>query len=363
MERKTCWAVIGGGNGGHAAAGHLALMGFPVRVFDIVTETVECLNEKGGIDVRGVVEGFGKLEFATTDLEKALEGADIVMVVAPALAHKSIAESLAPRLKDGQILFIHPGSTGGALEFRRVLDRSGCRAEVTVCEAMSLIYAARLVETGTVKILGMKGELMVAALPASETERVLERINEAYPAMYAGENVLRTSLENLNTIVHPGPVLMNISMIESGRTWKYYWDGISPTVGAFAMQIDRERLAVGEAYGLKLKPVLEWFELEYRAEGETLTEAVRNTLAYEEIMGPDRVDTRFLLEDIPMGLVPMIELGDLAGVSTDRIKTVTALGGFVVEKDLKSGGRTLERLGLAGMSVEEIKRYVMTGKK
>src|SRR6056297_1128599 len=86
--KKTCWAVIGGGNGGHATAGHLGIMGFSVRLYDIVEETVDALNRKGGIEVQGQVEGVGKLEFATTDMERALNGADIVMVVAPALAHR-----------------------------------------------------------------------------------------------------------------------------------------------------------------------------------------------------------------------------------------------------------------------------------
>ncbi|PLX29152.1 MAG: NADP transhydrogenase subunit alpha [Clostridiales bacterium] len=361
--KKTCWAVIGGGNGGHATAGHLGIMGFPVRLYDIVEETVDKLNEQGGIEVEGHVKGFGKLEFATTDIKKALDGADIVMVVAPAIAHKAIAKTLAGSLSDGQILFIHPGATGGALEFKKVLEDEGCRADVLIGEAMSLIYAARLAETGRVRILGMKGELMVAAIPSNKTDSLLEKLNEAYPMMHPGKNVLQTSLENLNAVVHPGPSILNTSMIESGRDWKYYWDGLTPTIGDFAEQIDRERLSVGKIFGLGLKPILEWYVLEYSADGKTLTEAVRNTKAYGSIKGPERVDTRFLLEDIPMGLLPMVELGKLGGADTERMEAVIAMGGFLLGKDLKIGGRNLERLGLDGMSVEEINLYLETGKK
>ncbi len=361
--KKTCWAVIGGGNGGHATAGHLGIMGFPVRLYDIVEETVDKLNEQGGIEVEGHVKGFGKLEFATTDIKKALDGADIVMVVAPALAHRAIASNMAGHLKDGQIVFIHPGSTGGALEFKKVFEDEGCTADVVVCEAMSLIFAARLAEAGRVKILGKKGELMVAAIPSRKTDYVLERIKEAFPMMYAGKNVLHTSLENLNPVVHPGPSILNTSMIESGRDWKYYWDGITPTIGDFALQIDKERREVGKVFGLELKSIMEWYILEYSAEGKNLTEAVRNTKAYEGISGPDRVDTRFLLEDIPMGLLPMVELGRLGKVDTERMDTVISMGGFLLKKNLREDGRNLKRLGLDGMSVEEINLYLETGKK
>ncbi|HKL11363.1 MAG TPA: NAD/NADP octopine/nopaline dehydrogenase family protein, partial [Clostridia bacterium] len=303
------------------------------------------------------------LEFATLDIEKALDGADIVMVVAPAIAHGAIAKKLAGNLSDGQIVFIHPGSTGGALEFKKVFDDEDCKADVVVCEAMSLIFAARLVEAGRVKILGIKGEMMVAAMPSRKTGYVLESIKEAFPMMYAGKNVLHTSLENLNPVVHPGPSILNTSMIESGMEWKYYWDGITPTIGDFALQIDTERREVGKAFGLELKSIMEWYILEYSAEGENLTEAVRNTKAYGEIYGPDRVDTRFLLEDIPMGLLPMVELGRLGNVGTERMDTVISMGGFLLGKNLRAGGRNLNRLGIDGMTVEEINRYLESGDK
>ena len=34
-NRKLTWAVIGGGNGGQSLSGHLALMDFTVRLYDI----------------------------------------------------------------------------------------------------------------------------------------------------------------------------------------------------------------------------------------------------------------------------------------------------------------------------------------
>ncbi|WZL74998.1 hypothetical protein QBE52_05305 [Clostridiaceae bacterium 35-E11] len=67
----------------------------------------------------------------------------MIMVVAPALAHKAIAKNLAPHLKDGQVIFIHPGATLGALEFRKTFDDEGCTADVVIAEALSLLYACK----------------------------------------------------------------------------------------------------------------------------------------------------------------------------------------------------------------------------
>ena len=63
------WAIIGGGNGGQAMAGHIASMGEKVRLFDVVPATVDALNAKGGIHIHHAVEAYGKLEFATDHRE------------------------------------------------------------------------------------------------------------------------------------------------------------------------------------------------------------------------------------------------------------------------------------------------------
>ena len=169
---KPIWCIIGGGNGGHAVSGHLALMGFEVRIYDIFAETVDTIQKQGGIYVEGDVNGFGKISFATADLGKAVKGADIVMIVAPALAHKKIASDCAPFLEDGQTVVIHPGATCGALEFVHTLKQQNCKADVTVAETNSLIYACRLEKPGHVNIFGIKNTLLVAALPSSKNKEV-----------------------------------------------------------------------------------------------------------------------------------------------------------------------------------------------
>jgi opine dehydrogenase len=358
---KLTWAVIGGGNGGQSLSGHLALMGFTVRLYDIFPQTIEAIHSAGGIQVDGAVNGFGKIELATTDMAQAVDGADIIMVVAPAIAHRDIAINCAPHLTDGQIIFIHPGATGGALEFNQVLLDRKCDQAITLAEAESLLYACRSPKPGHTTIFAIKNELMVAALPASETQRVVELLNSAFPQMYAGTNVLATSLANANAMMHPAPTLLNTSLIESGNDWLYYWDGITPSIGTFIEALDEERLAVASAFGLKLPGILEWYKIHYGAIGETLSDAVKKNQAYAEVQGQKTLHTRYLLEDIPTGLVPMAYLGKLAGVEVARMETVIKLGEFLTGQDLTKSGRRLENLGLAGMTIPEIQGYIETG--
>ena len=360
--KRLRWAVVGGGNGGQSLSGHLALMGFPVTLYDIVPETIRAIRKKGGIELDGIVKGFGQIELATEDLAEAIDRADIIAVVTPAIAHRSVAKGCAPLLKDGQVVFIHPGATGGALEFRRVLEDEKCRAHVTIAESNSLIYACRSPQPGHASILGIKDFLVVAALPSKDNSHVVDLLNQAFPQIRPGKNVLETSLGNPNAMMHPGPTLLNTSLIDSGKDWLYYWDGITPSIGAFVETIDQERISVGRAYGLDLPSIREWYKISYGAVGENLTEIVRNTKAYAGVKGQKSLRTRYLLEDIPMGLVPMISMGQLAGVDVARMETVARMAGFLIGEDFFATGRTLENLGLSKMTASDIIRFVETDK-
>ncbi|MGE5258186.1 MAG: NAD/NADP octopine/nopaline dehydrogenase family protein [Hyphomicrobiales bacterium] len=355
------WVVIGGGNGGQSLAGHLGLMGHTVRMVDVMPETVAAIQSQGGIALEGQVRGFGQVELATHDPAEAIPGAGIIVVVTPAHAHRDVARSCAPFLSDGQVVFLHPGATGGALEFRNVLHEEGCLARIAILESDSLIYACRSPQPGRASILGVKKDLLVAALPAVEGARPLRMLQAVFPQIRAGRNVLETSLGNPNAMVHPAPTVLNTSLIESGRDWLYYWDGMTPSIGAFVESMDQERLAVAEALGLRLPTIREWYRLAYAAEGATLTQAVRNNRAYAKIRGQKTLRTRYLMEDIPMGLLPMVSIGKMIGVDVQRMETILNLAQFLTGENFASTGRTVERLGLTGMSPEQITAYVETG--
>lgn len=361
-NRKNIWAVIGGGNGGQSAAAHLAVMGYPVRIYDVLPETISAIDKQGGIHVDGAVTGFGPVEKATLKMEEAVEGADVIMVIAPALYHRDIAEKMAPSLQSGQIILIHPGATMGAIEFRQVCREKGAPVEsIIVAEAQSLLYACRAKTPGHAHINGMKQTLAIAALPSSRTNEAVKVISEAFPQIYGASNVLETSLTNLNAVMHPGPSLLNVSLIESELAWEYYMDGITPSIGSYAERLDLERLALGKAVNLELPGVLQMYRTLYGVDKPTLSETVKEVKAYRGIAGQKRIDTRYVLEDIPMGLVPMASLGEQLGVPVPMISTIIDLGSFLLQKDFVSQGRTMKKLGLDGLDASGLTEFVTHG--
>ena len=365
MNGKTRYTVIGAGHGGKAMAAHLALMGFEVALYNRTPANVAAIKMRSGIELESYEDGprgFGRLAMVTSLMEKALAGADVVMVVVPSSAHREIAQQAAPHLQDGQIIVLHPGRTLGAIEFSQVLRLSGCRADVTVAEAETFIYASRSEGPAQARIFRIKNTVPVAALPSSRNEQVLAALSPAYPQFIDGGDVLHTSLNNMGAIFHPALTLLNAGRIEStGGKYQFYMEGVTPSVARVLEVLDSERVTVAAALGIRAQTGLEWLERAYNARGDTLYEAIQAQEGYAGIMAPATLSHRYITEDVPMSLVPIVSLASQYGVSVRGMDSIIRLACIVHRTDYYRRGRTLDKLGISELSVSELTRYVHEG--
>ena len=367
MARNTRYTVIGAGHGGKAMAAHLALMGFSITLYNRTADNVLVIKSRGGIELEsfdGGPRGFGALKHVTSDMAEALSEADIVMAVVPSTAHADIARNCAPHLHDGQIVVLHPGRTGGALEFVKVLKDNGCQADVTVAEAETLIYASRSEGPAQARIFSIKEAVPLAALPATRTPQVLEALSDAYPRFIDGTSVLHTGLNNMGAIFHPALTLLNAGRIEStGGEFQFYIDGVTPSVARVLEALDRERVTVAAALGIRARSGLEWLKMAYDATGATLYEAIHNQPGYRGIKAPATLNHRYIFEDVPMSLVPIASFGQRYGVSVRCVDSIVRLACIIHSTDFWRRGRTLDRLGIGHLSVDELTRYAMDGSR
>lgn len=351
-------AIIGAGNGGQTMAGHLSLMGHHVSLYDIDVEKMNALKKKGNIRLEGRLQGDAKLTCITTDMSEVMDGAELVMVTTIANAHRAVAQSIAPYLVDGQVVVLNPGRTCGALVFKQTLKNTGCTKRIYLGEAQTLVYACRVIEDGHVNVIGIKDEVLLSGLPAADTDYILSKLNPIFPCFIKADNVLNTSLENIGAMFHPCVLLFNAATIERNEVFWFYRD-MTEQVAAFIEKFDAERLAVGKAYGIDLLSVREWIKFAYKdTEGETLCERMRNNPAYHDIKSPSSIFTRQLIEDIPTGVLPILELGRAAGVETPLLQSMVHICESLLNMDLHSNGRTMKNLGLEGKSKEEILNYI-----
>lgn len=361
----TRFTVIGAGHGGKAMAAHLALKGFQVNLYNRTHDHINAIDARGGIELEsyeGGPHGFGELNLVTSKIEEAIEEADVIMVVVPSSAHADVARRCAAYLRDGQIVVLHPGRTCGALEFSKIIRDAGSTADVIVSEAETFIYASRSDGPAQARIFRIKDAVPLAALPGKRTSQVLEIIKPAYPQFIDGENVLITGLNNMGAIFHPALTLLNAGWIESTHgDFQFYIDGVTPSVARLLEVLDRERVTVASALGIRAQSAMDWLQMAYTTTGEDLHEAIHNQPGYYGIKAPTTLNHRYIFEDVPMSLVPIASMAQRYGVSVRGMESIIRLACIIHRTDYWRRGRTLRKLGLDRLSVSELTSYVNDG--
>ena len=356
-------AVLGAGNGGCAVAFDCAAHGHQVRLFDFEAfpESIRAVKAQGGIHCEGELEGFEPLAYVGHEVEKALDGADLIYAVGPAYSTKPFAEACKPFLSPGQTVIVCPSSCGGAIELKKGAGLQLRDDGVLVAETSTLPYAVRSLAPGKIRIFNkLKGGLFMAAVPAVKTSFALEQVRDVYPAMTAAKNILQTSLQNGNPVIHPTITLMNVALIERTRgEFDFYHEGVTPAVGRLIEAVDRERIAIGKKLGVEIIPDPELGVLQgYMTEGTYDTGFITSP-GFAGIRAQPSLDYRYFNEDVGYGLVFLQKLGEQVGVKTPIMSAMITLASLLMNRDyVAEAPRTMETLGLSDNTPEELERLI-----
>jgi opine dehydrogenase len=356
-------AVLGAGHGGAAAAADLTLRGFEVRLHARRPEALDAL--RGGITLTGVRTGTATPAALTPDLAAAVGGADLVMLVVPAVAHEPYARALAPLLRPEQVVMLNPGHTGGSLHVAASLRAAGGPA-VAICESVTLAYICRMEGPATVGVYRETATLRFAALPAARTAELAARLRPLFANLAPVDSVLATGLMNINAVIHPPGMIMNAGWVEHTEGgFFFYRESITPSVARVIEAVDAERLALSSALGLALPAFIDYFcaaglTTEAARQSRSVHRAMRESGPNRTIRAPASLEHRYVDEDVGHGLVPMTELARLAGVPTPAMDSLITLAGIARGRDYRRDGLTLARMGLAGLKSADVLRHVQS---
>jgi len=361
-------AILGAGNGGCAAAADLTLRGFQIRLFSRSESTTVKLNKLGRIEL--VENGVGKkaAPFSISPhLPPVVQGVDLIVVTTPAVGHEYLAKGIAEYLSDGQKILLNPGHTGGALHFAHVLRQAGCRADVQLCETVTLTYICRMPQFGRVEVYRRTTNLRCAAFPGKHTATLVPEIQRVFPNIVPAVNVMETGFANINAIMHPAGMLGNAGWIEkTNGDFLYYREGITPSIGSWIDAVDEERREIVRRLGLQPLRFVDIFHqaglttVEARDTGSAY-EAIHNSEANFTIKAPPSLDHRYIREDVGYGLVPMTDIGKLLGVKTPTMEALITLASTVLGVDFRLEGLTLAKMGLEGISAEQFPAILADG--
>lgn len=358
-------AVLGGGNGSFAAAADLTLAGHEVRLWRRNEADVSAHRAAGGTItlIEGRKEAVATLHTITSSIAEALAGAELVLCPVPAFAQASIAKLAAPHLQDGQVIYLPPGTFGSYVFARAVKDAGGAEG-VAYAETGTLPWLARKKSAYEVRLSGRGVRLPTGVFPQSRSAHALEVIGRAFPGVIEDcGDALSAAFMNAGPIIHPPLIVMNAGPIEHFDTWDIHTEGTQPAIRRVTDALDKERIAVREAfgYGAPHFPLANHYNksgemwMYGREDHDTITE----TRDWNESL--DLTAHRYMIEDTRMGLSLLSSFGALAGVATPLVDGFMAIGSAIVGEDFMTTGRSRAALGLDHMSRDELRNFLVEG--
>ncbi|MBK0328931.1 NAD/NADP octopine/nopaline dehydrogenase family protein [Rhodobacteraceae bacterium F11138] len=347
-------AVIGGGNGSYAAVVDTVEAGHDVRWWRRDMASFGEIVETGKIRV---IDHAGERDVPVQpmdDLGAALDGVSLILAPTPAFAQLDIATALAPHLVDGQVIYLPPGSFGSYIMLKQLRD-CGCTADIAIAETGTLPWLCRKQGEASVRITTRASRLPTGVLPERLVDHALDVISAAFPgAIEPCGDALSGALMNAGPIIHPPLILMNAGPIEHFDRWDIHNEGTQPSVRRVHDALDAERMAVREALGYSAPhfPLADHYETSNWMYGNLAHDKLVDSGDWHEKL--DFATHRYMTEDIAVGLAFLVSVGDWLEVPVPVASGLLAMASAVHGRNLRAEGRTMENIGLAGQSREQV---------
>lgn len=368
-------AILGAGNGGFMAAADMGSQGYEAALYSRNPDKIKGVQQRGGIEVLDIdskpTGTFGKVT-ATSDIEGAVKGAQIILNPVPYFACEDYARRVVPHLEEGQVV-LYLGKGGASLDWAKVMRELGIKKKVYLADCNTLPYGASRMGDYQVRLENRVQSLIIATFPGKDIEYVAGVVETVFPSKFGytirrGQNAIDSILVDYNAITHTPPMICNAARIELGdRDFHLFGPNENTrSVVRLIEKIDRERMAIGEKLGMKQNTLEEEILMvKWNPHGEDhvlpLYDAI-HTPFLEVCEGPFTLDTRHLTEDIPYGLVTYSSLGHMLGIPTPVSDAVTTIAEVLLDRDFWKIGRTVERMGFdPNWSASQLSRYLHEG--
>lgn len=338
--------IIGAGNGGRAFAAYLARQGHSVNLCFRTEKNIKRIKHTHAIVASGVIEGEYNVNRVTSKYHEVVQDANLILVVLPAHVQAKTVKKFLPFLRNGQIILLNPGRTFGAIHVHNIIKRQRPSLNVLVGETQTLLFTCRKQGDWGVSISRIKDVVDYCFFPESDNYYVEELIAKLFPQLRPVNDILLTSLNNIGSVIHPAGLLLNAGSVGRGDQFEFYRDGMTPEVVRVIEAIDAERCTIMSRLGLPVRCLLEWMRETYACTAISCGEAFQLNKPYHGIAAPGSIDSRYLTEDVPTGLVPLASIARYLGIATPTIDALITLAGIVLCKDFWTTGRTVERVHL-----------------
>lgn len=262
----------------------------------------------------------------------SVKNADVVIITVTASQHKLVFENIRPLLQDGQTVVFFPACFGAVNLYKITKEM---KLNVTICEAVSFLYVCSQSDTNTINVQAVKNRMKISVYPEEKTNECISLLSTWFNGLTPAKNFLETSLDNINLVLHPLPVLLNLSAVENNpQSFFHYIQGVSPSVGKLMEKTDEERMNIGKALGINLVSTYNQLVEYYGERGlSSMTEYISSEKGpYPDVKGFG-LGSRYIVEDVPYLLAAASSIAKHCNVKTPIIDLTIKLASLIMETD------------------------------
>lgn len=322
--------IVGGGNIGTQFAVHCAHAGHVVTM--LTSRPNEFESELQIVDESGSVAMRGALNKATDSAEEAMADANLVLITVPSNLMKKTADEIASYIRQDALIGVVPGNGGCECAFKDCLERGNTFFAIERVPAV-----ARLVEYGkSVRSVGYRSELHVAALPHAKTEHCCEVVSGIFNMPCKPISCfLSMTLTPSNPILHTARLKSIFADYHDGVTYKslplFYeeWDDASSELLLKCDDEVQQICAALNEFDLSdVKSLREHYE---SPDVQSMTKKIGSIEAFKGLKTPATetpegfipdFKSRYFTADFSYGLTIITQIATLSGVVVPYINSV-----------------------------------------
>lgn len=331
------------------AAGHTPVLWSPRQ---------PVLGQSIAIETFGLVEHRGEVSAAHGDagLRALLSGADAVMLCLQAAGFRRVIDQLIAALPRPIPVIVSSDLSLAGLYLAEHMPADAAAPVIS----WSTTLTGGPFRDGRVHVRLRRGAIDMAAIPGTPEAgaMALDLCQRLFGDRFSlVTHPLAITLSNLNPPIHMANCLLNLTRIEQAETWPNFGN-ITEAVGRMIDALDVERLAVAAAFGLAPRSARQHYRKSFpnMPENASVHEMAQIVDAQRQgsSPGPATLATRYITEDLPFGIVPVIALGRLAGVPTPLHEAGLTVFDAALGTDHGAANDLLNALGLAQTTPDQL---------
>ncbi len=354
-------AIIGGGNGGYAAAADLTFQGHEIYFWQRSKESTNALIKKKNIIIiqDKNTKNKTKIHKICKSINVAIKNSEVVIILLPAFTHKEIAKKIGPLLKKEQIVFLPPGSFGSWIFANNCKNKN-----VYYAESGTLPYLTRKKNINTVAITTRASKLPTGIYPNNKPKKIIKKLKQIYPCIEYCGDILSAALMNAGPIIHPPLIILNTGPLEHFSKWDIHNEGTQKSILKIIFALDNERINLRKKLNYKSPhfPIKD----HYKNKG---IKWMYGNLAHDKLVSSqdwrEHIDLqkhRYIIEDIKEGLAFMYSIAEKLNMKVPITSSLLDISSEILGEDIKKTGRTLKNLKINNISITKLKK-ILNGKK